>query len=637
MRSSPCPDTGSTTDARWRALIAAVLLLLLGLPAVASAASGTISVRPASDRVAGDQSGTGFATADLAGFAPIAFEARRSSGGPWFDLCTVATRGATCRSGPVAYDRYEVREKTAPAGWSTIRQLSFGGADAGAGPLVDYAGSVRVSADDSNPTVVPNAGNTVGNGLFLLRRDNAPMPETCGVGVRLVLDTSGSIGRDAPTYARAAKGFVDALADSPASVRISSFSNVSRPGTTRYAMDDPAQVAAAKQRIDAAYATVTGVTNWEAALQDAVSTDGELVVFLTDGNPTTYGNGSGGGRSRVYLHDLTTAIASANLVKRGGQRIVPVGAGPSVSEINLAAISGPGDYYTASNLSDLDDVLDEVANRLCGARIHVRKLVDDAVGAQAGWRFAARSDDAEVSYDDDNPVSAGSPAETRIDLDRIPAGGATVELDEQPTAAQEKDYAFGAARCQLGGYPEPDAALVGPRQQTLKVQRRQDWYCTYRNERRGSGEPPVVVPPVDPPKPPVVVPPVDPPVVVPPVDPPLVAPGPRAQTVRPQPRPRARLSGPVGCVVPRTVRADVAGERIAKVVFRLNGRTLRTLTKPNAKGRYRIDLRTRRLAYRTHRLTATVTFVSEAKTKAKTLRLAFSRCRPIVVTPKFTG
>ena len=45
----------------------------------------------------------------------------------------------------------------------------------------------------------------------------------------------------------------------------------------------------------------------------------------------------------------------------------------------------------------------------------------------------------------------------------------------------------------------------------------------------------------------------------------------------------------------------------------------------------------KRFAFGTHRVRVTLQFARSSQTKAKTLRLSFSRCHPANVTPKFTG
>ena len=73
------------------------------------------------------------------------------------------------------------------------------------------------------------------------------------------------------------------------------------------------------------------------------------------------------------------------------------------------------------------------------------------------------------------------------------------------------------------------------------------------------------------------------------------------------------------------------------MTFYVNGKKLRTLTKPSSGSTYGMQVRVRSLRYGTHKVTARVVFVDAARTKSKTLTLQFSRCRPRVVQPQFTG
>ncbi len=98
-----------------------------------------------------------------------------------------------------------------------------------------------------------------------------------------------------------------------------------------------------------------------------------------------------------------------------------------------------------------------------------------------------------------------------------------------------------------------------------------------------------------------------------------------------------RLAGTVGCAAARYARASVTGRQIQRVVFSLNGRVTRTLTKPNVGSAYQLRLRTRSLRYGAYEVRVVVTFRPAAKTKPRTLELQFSRCRPRIVRPTFTG
>lgn len=99
---------------------------------------------------------------------------------------------------------------------------------------------------------------------------------------------------------------------------------------------------------------------------------------------------------------------------------------------------------------------------------------------------------------------------------------------------------------------------------------------------------------------------------------------------------RARLLGPAGCTS-RVFHARIRGVKIAKVVFKLDGRRIKTLTRKNFRGTYAVRIDPRRLRLGVHRLVATVTFARGSATKAKTFRLAFQRCPRALRAPRFTG
>ena len=99
---------------------------------------------------------------------------------------------------------------------------------------------------------------------------------------------------------------------------------------------------------------------------------------------------------------------------------------------------------------------------------------------------------------------------------------------------------------------------------------------------------------------------------------------------------RARLLAPTGCTS-RAFHARIRGVKIAKVVFKLDGRRVKTLTRKNFRGTYAVRIDPRHLRLGVHRLVATVTFQRGSATKAKTFRLAFQRCPRALRAPRFTG
>jgi hypothetical protein len=99
---------------------------------------------------------------------------------------------------------------------------------------------------------------------------------------------------------------------------------------------------------------------------------------------------------------------------------------------------------------------------------------------------------------------------------------------------------------------------------------------------------------------------------------------------------RARLLGPTGCAS-QAFHARIRGVKIAKVVFRLDGRRIKTLTRKNFRGTYAVRIDPRHLRLGVHRLVVKVTFERGSATRAKTFRLAFQRCPRALRAPRFTG
>jgi glucose-6-phosphate isomerase len=97
---------------------------------------------------------------------------------------------------------------------------------------------------------------------------------------------------------------------------------------------------------------------------------------------------------------------------------------------------------------------------------------------------------------------------------------------------------------------------------------------------------------------------------------------------------RSALFGPKRCVT-RNFVASVTGRQIAKVQFYINNRLVATRTK-RVNGRFSYLVKAGSLSFATKKLTAKVTYVAAAKTKAKTMSFTFSRCAKAAVS-QFTG
>ena len=99
----------------------------------------------------------------------------------------------------------------------------------------------------------------------------------------------------------------------------------------------------------------------------------------------------------------------------------------------------------------------------------------------------------------------------------------------------------------------------------------------------------------------------------------------------------ATITGRTGCAgAPFDV--TVRGGEMRRVTFTIDGLAVRTLTRPNRGVRFVQKVDPRRMsAGRVHRVTARVTFTRRSGTRARTLRVTFTRCARRAATPKFPG
>jgi hypothetical protein len=98
---------------------------------------------------------------------------------------------------------------------------------------------------------------------------------------------------------------------------------------------------------------------------------------------------------------------------------------------------------------------------------------------------------------------------------------------------------------------------------------------------------------------------------------------------------RARLHGPSGCVRgPFT--ATVRGRRIARVTFFRDGKRIKTIAAKPGQRKFTVRVAPGARSG-IHRVTARIRFRAASRTRTRTLRLSYQRCRRQVVQPRFTG
>ncbi len=271
---------------------------------------------------------------------------------------------------------------------------------------------------------------------------NPPVAEECGIPVTLVLDASGSIDSShaVDTVRNAATVFLTALKGTGSTARVIDFGSVARqtapatlvtgdtlapggalanalkayynpipplqPGVTGHAWNGRTPVTSASNYSNS---TAAQYTNWDQSLDLADAQHSDLVVYVTDGDPTAVDSDQPGdpffvpGKDppnvRVGMSNgaglqlaLDRAVEEANTLKGAGTRMLAVGVGSAVTQADsvarLTQIAGPQVVRDATTVSDLNQIdvavvpdfndlaalLRKVVTALCSPSLTIRKL-----------------------------------------------------------------------------------------------------------------------------------------------------------------------------------------------------------------------------------------------------------------------
>ncbi len=229
---------------------------------------------------------------------------------------------------------------------------------------------------------------------------NPTLANTCGLNIALVFDRSGSVSPFETQFKNAAKAFVDALQGTPSTIGLTGFAGITEPfgngiGEVRAPMTSVATVAGAisvKAAIDAipfGGLGDAGGTNWEDGFKVVGGTDEppssgglagpiDVILFMTDGNPTTY-DGSGDIGFFENPADVDAGVVQANIWKLNGTRIIAVGIGEDLDVTNLVRISGDveGSDYFLTDFESIGEGLENIAIASCTSTVTITKNVDD--------------------------------------------------------------------------------------------------------------------------------------------------------------------------------------------------------------------------------------------------------------------
>ncbi|WP_395243784.1 VWA domain-containing protein [Agromyces sp. MMS24-K17] len=362
-----------------------------------------------------------------------------------------------------------VRQIAAPGGYFTNPQLRTGDAFGGDNQQTPYSfrvgalvgGTWQVREGQTYRTTPPatfmvGTGNTnriASGGVWQTSRTNPVLPQQCGLDIALVMDLSGSVNPFVDQARTAAKTLVDAMVGTPSRMGLFTFAaaapanatnNQNRPIT---AVSTAAGASTVKTWIDGLTAPTNGTTNWDRGLYQVaqVATVYDVVIILTDGNPTVYGTETAPGNF-TRTREVENAIFSANAVKNKATRIVALGVGSGVSApstaLNLRAISGgtafngsnsaTADYYQTADYAAAGQAMRDLALGNCQGSVSVVKQVVPPSGdlglAQpaGGWAIGASGPSAGITVGTPNPADGLTAAGTgSISFPLDFAGGTT--------------------------------------------------------------------------------------------------------------------------------------------------------------------------------------------------------------------
>jgi uncharacterized repeat protein (TIGR01451 family)/LPXTG-motif cell wall-anchored protein len=310
---------------------------------------------------------------------------------------------------------------------------------------------------------------------------NPDLASACGLDVTLVLDDSGSISTTEADQARAAADlFASALVGTPSSLKVVTFATratgiAAGGGSTsnlnNIVFRDPASYTAPTS------GDGDGGTNWDDALEVVRRSNGgpgDLVVFVTDGDPTYRNEDEPDGHANDGSHaldgdgntvsaaNLSAAVYEADAIKDAGAHLFGIGVGltAAASEQRLNDVTGDeeltldgsgnpnlpfgeADYTIAPNFSNLEAIVAAFVRDLCAPSLNVTKHLQKADGSTSvatgsdPWTFTASLTPTPTAWD--TPASAtGATATQQTDASggasfkwSMTANSATIDLTEQ--------------------------------------------------------------------------------------------------------------------------------------------------------------------------------------------------------------
>ena len=274
--------------------------------------------------------------------------------------------------------------------------------------------------------------------------DPVAPPSRCGRRILIVVDQSGSISSAGATgtVQNAVTSFVQGFQGTPGQMSVVGFNEnirqISGPYGTYYdTLNDSSGKMAQLVNTTIPGLSFSGSTNWHAAIQSAYAVPAaggdleyhdyvpDMVVFVTDGDPTRHLNpdGSVSSSGDANAH-ATYAANAANLARElGVQDVIGVlvnNANDSASVNRLASVVGgtkwdgqfPGNAevadYFAGSFSQLGGIIQSITARECGGALTIQKRFDDSSidPSDSGvWEYQSEQGSKVLDYGSDSSVT----------------------------------------------------------------------------------------------------------------------------------------------------------------------------------------------------------------------------------------
>ncbi|GAA3617795.1 hypothetical protein GCM10022236_20030 [Microlunatus ginsengisoli] len=362
------------------------------------------------------------AVGNLAG-VQLGFYAAQTGGTALF-ICTSDSDGdcsitvPNTQSGGANRDaRYWVRQISTASGYYTNPNLGTGTTVASDAYTFQTGNQLRNGTTYSSTVdfmiSTGSTNNEASGGIWQNSLVNPTFPAKCGINVGVLVDLSNSVSSDLPNLKTAAKTFVSALGGTPSQVGLFTFAtsapaagsaNATLPLTP---VSTTAGVNTVNARIDglALPGGNDGGTNWDTGIYQVAQSASafDVLVIITDGNPTFYGSPAQGPGNRTRFREVENGIFSANAVKAEGTKVIAFGVGSGIenagSGLNLRSISGTTagtDYYQTADYTAAGNQLKALALGNCLGSVTVVKQVVPSTTAtgstagaqpQGGWTF----------------------------------------------------------------------------------------------------------------------------------------------------------------------------------------------------------------------------------------------------------